>query len=279
MTEVRPLLQTAIAEHYALERELGRGGWATVFLARRVHTGEFVAVKVLRPEFARFVGAERFHREIALLATMQHPNILPLVESGQAGMLPYYIMPYADGQSLRDRLVGVPQMELAEVIDVTRAIAAALDYAHARNIVHRDIKPDNVLLLAGRPVVADFGIARAIVQAGGENLSSSGLIAGTPEYMSPEQARGARDLDGRSDLYSLGCMVFEMLAGEPPFRGPSVQALIARHAHAPPPALRVLRPDVPESVERAITAALSKQPVARPDSGAAFVELFGASSG
>ncbi len=268
MTEVRPLLQAAVAKRYTLEREIGRGGWAVVFLARRSDSSEPVAVKVLRPEYARFIGAERFHREIAVLATMQHPNVLPLVESGQAGALPYYVMPYAEGQSLRDRLAATPQQALADVIDVTRGIAAALDYAHAHNIVHRDIKPDNVLFLGGRPVVADFGIARAIVQAGGEDLSSSGLIPGTPEYMSPEQARGARDLDGRSDLYALGCVVYEMLAGEPPFRAATAQALLARHAHDPPRSLRVVRPDVPEAVEAAVQAALAKRPEERPGSGA-----------
>jgi serine/threonine-protein kinase len=276
MTEVRPLLQAAVAERYALEREIGRGGWAVVFLARRSDSDDRVAVKVLRPEYARFIGAERFHREIALLATLRHPNILPLVESGQAGALPYYVMPYAEGQSLRDRLAATPQLALVEVIDVTRGIAAALDYAHAHNIVHRDIKPDNVLFLAGRPVVADFGIARAMVQAGGEDLSSSGLTPGTPEYMSPEQARAAHEIDGRSDLYSLGCVVYEMLAGQPPFTGSSVQAIVARHAHDPPPPLRVVRPDVPERVERAIEQALAKRPEERPGSGKAFADAVSA---
>jgi serine/threonine-protein kinase len=210
---------------------------------------------------------------------MQHLNVLPLVESGQAGALPYYVMPYAEGQSLRDRLAATQQLALAEVIDVTRGIAAALDYAHAHNIVHRDIKPDNVLFLAGRPVVADFGIARAIVQAGGEGLSSSGLIPGTPEYMSPEQARGARDLDGRSDLYALGCVVYEMLAGEPPFRAATVQALRARHAHDPPRSLRVVRPDVPAAVEAAVQAALAKRPEGRPGSCAVFLDRLRAVPG
>jgi serine/threonine-protein kinase len=274
VVDVRELLQAAVARRFVLERRIGQGGWAVVFLARRTDTGECVAVKVLRPEFARFLGAERFHREIALLSAMQHPNILPLVESGQSGSLPYYVMPYAEGGSLRDRLDRQPQLALGEVIEVVSCVAAALDYAHARNIVHRDIKPDNVLFLSGRPLVSDFGIARAIVEAGGDDLSSSGLILGTPEYMSPEQARGAQDLDGRSDLYALGCVVYEMLAGEPPFRGPSVQAIVARHAHAPVPPLRVVRPDVPPHVQQAIESALAKLPEERPESGAAFVERF-----
>lgn len=269
--DVRELLQAAVARRFVLERRIGQGGWAVVFLARRTDTGECVAVKVLRPEFARFVGAERFHREIALLSAMQHPNILPLVESGQSGSLPYYVMPYAEGGSLRDRLDRQPQLALAEVIEIVGCVAAALDYAHARNIVHRDIKPDNVLFLGSRPFVSDFGVARAIVEAGGNELSSSGLILGTPEYMSPEQAAGHRDLDGRSDVYSLGCVVYEMLAGEPPFRGPSVQAIVARHAHAAVPPLRVVRPDVLRHVEQAIEAALAKRADERPRSAEAFV--------
>ena len=180
MADVHAMLQAAIAGRFEVERQIGKGGWAMVFLARRTDSDEPVAVKVLRPEFARFVGAERFHREVALLGTLSHANILPLVESGQAGALLYYIMPYAEGQSLRERLEREPQLPLADVAGIVRGIAAALDYAHARNIVHRDIKPDNVLFLGGRPMVSDFGIARAIVQAGGEDLSSSGLIPGTP---------------------------------------------------------------------------------------------------
>jgi serine/threonine-protein kinase len=233
----------------------------------------------LRPEFARFVGAERFHREIALLSAMQHPNILPLVESGQSGSLPFYVMPYAEGGSLRDRLDRQPQLALGEVIEVVSCVAAALDYAHARNIVHRDIKPDNVLFLSGRPFVSDFGVARAIVQAGGEDLSSSGLILGTPEYMSPEQARGAQDLDGRSDLYALGCVVYEMLAGEPPFTAATTHALLARHANDPPRSLRVLRPDVHAAAEAAVHAALAKRPEHRPGSGAEFVARLRGTAG
>ena len=271
MAYIREVLQAAVVQRYTLERQIGRGGWAVVYLARRTDSGEPAAVKVLRPEFARFVGAERFHREIALLGGLRHPNILPLLESGQAGALPYYVMPYADGQSLRERLEREAQLSLAEVVRIVRPIVAALDYAHARNIVHRDIKPDNVLFLSGTPMVADFGIARAIVQAGGDDLSSSGLIPGTPEYMSPEQASGEHQLDGRSDLYSLGCMTYEMLAGQPPFTGSSVQAIVARHAHAPPPPVRVVRPDVSEHVERAIAAALAKRAQDRPASGAALL--------
>ncbi|HSD30991.1 MAG TPA: serine/threonine-protein kinase [Gemmatimonadales bacterium] len=269
--EVVTRLLVALADRYTLEREIGRGGWAMVFLARRAVTDSWVAVKVLRPEFARLLGAHRFHREIALLARLNHPNVLPLTESGQAGDLPYYVMPYAAAGSLRDRLEREPQLPLADVVTIVQEVAAALDYAHANHIVHRDIKPDNVLFMDGRAVVSDFGIARAMDEAGGERLSSSGLVAGTPEYMSPEQAAGQRDLDGRTDIYGLGCMTYEMLAGCPPFCGATLQAIVARRAHAPPP-LRVVRPDVPEHVEQAILAALARRPEDRPWNGAGLVE-------
>jgi eukaryotic-like serine/threonine-protein kinase len=271
--EVIARLVVALADRYTVEREVGRGGWATVFLARRVVTDAPVAVKVLRPEFARLLGFHRFHREIALLARLTHPNILPLTESGQAGDLPYYVMPYAAAGSLRDRLEREPQLPLADVLTIVREVAAALDYAHANYIVHRDIKPDNVLFVDGRAVVSDFGIARAMDEAGGERLSSSGLVAGTPEYMSPEQAAGERDLDGRTDIYGLGCMTYEMLAGCPPYCGATLQAIIARRAYQPPP-LRVVRPDVPPHVERGILAALARRREDRPETGEALVTLL-----
>jgi serine/threonine protein kinase len=267
-------LQAAVAGRFTLDRKIGQGGWAVVYLAYRRDSGAPVAVKVLRPEYAPFIAAARFEREVAVLATLRHPNILPLLESGQAGPLPYYIMPYAVGRSLRDRLEREPQLPLAAAIEIVRWVASALDYAHARNIVHRDIKPDNVLFLDDRPMVADFGIARAIVQAGGEELSSSGMVPGTPEYMSPEQAAGIRELDGRSDLFSLGCMLYEILAGQPPFRGASLQAIVARRMAASVPPLRVVRPDVPPHVERGILAALAERRDDRPESGSALMEML-----
>ncbi|MBI1967647.1 MAG: serine/threonine protein kinase, partial [Gemmatimonadetes bacterium] len=191
MAHVRELLQAAVAGRFVVERELGRGGMAAVFLARSPEGGDAVAIKVLRPEFARVVGAERFHREIALLGNLSHPNILPLLTSGQAGALPYFIMPFAEGDSLRRRLERAGPLPVADVLAIAAAVAAALDYAHARNIVHRDIKPANILFVGECPVVSDFGVARAIVEAGGDSLSSSGLIVGTPEYMSPEQAEAS----------------------------------------------------------------------------------------
>ncbi|MGH7614367.1 MAG: serine/threonine-protein kinase [Gemmatimonadales bacterium] len=275
MDNVRAQLQAAVAGRFAVERELDRGGMARVFLARRPDAGEPVAIKVLRPEFARAVGADRFHREIALLGGLRHPHILPLLESGQAEAFPFYVMPYADGDSLRRRMNQAGPLPLAEALAVAAAVAAALDYAHAQNIIHRDIKPDNVLFASGRPVVTDFGVARAILRAGTESFSSSGLVVGTPGYMSPEQSRGSTELDGRSDLYALGCVVYEMLAGEPPFRAATAQALLARHAHDPPRSLRVVRPDVPVAVEAAVQAALAKLPEERPGSGAELVARLG----
>src|SRR5574341_2438029 len=235
------MLQSAVAGRYEVVREIGRGGMAAVFLARAHAAGEAVAIKVLRPEFARVVGVERFLREIVLHRRLRHAHILPLLDTGHAGALPFYVMPFAAGDSLQRRLERAGPLPLAEALAITTAVAAALDYAHAQNIVHRDIKPANILFDGTRPTVSDFGVARAVVAAGGDALSTSGLLVGTPEYMSPEQADGGRALDGRSDLYGLGCVVYEMLAGGPPFTGPSVQAILARHLREPPPSLRSVR--------------------------------------
>ena len=266
---VRIALEAALGERYTVERQIARGSMAVVFLGDQRDTRARVAIKVLRPEFARVVGAERFHREISMLGKLHHPHILQLLDSGQAGSLPYYLMPYAAGGSLQSR-VGVP-LPLAEVISVAREVAAALDYAHEQNIVHRDIKPENVVFDGGRALVCDFGVARAIIRASGEELSSSGLVVGTPAYMSPEQASGQRDLGPESDLYALGCVVFEMLVGEPPFTGPTVPAILARHVAGQPRSLRVVRPDLPARVEAAVRAALAKRPEDRPRTGTEFV--------
>ncbi len=278
MGDLEAVLAGAVLDRFIIERRLGEGGWARVLLARRQTTGELVAIKVLRPEFARVIGADRFHREISLLTGLSHPNILPLLESGQAGGVPYYVMPHASGGSLRDRLGRMKQMSVAEAVAVATGVAAALDHAHARSILHRDIKPDNILFLRERPVVSDFGIARAMFAAGGEEFSSSGLIAGTPEYMSPEQAAGAHELDHRSDLYALGCVLYEMLAGQPPFTGATAQAVISRHTHEHPPPLRVVRPDVPVHVEQAILSALEKRAAERPANGRALLRLVASST-
>jgi len=279
VTERRLGIEGALPERYAVERELGRGGTARVYLATDRTTGRRVAIKILLPDYARVVGAQRFHREIALLGGLHHPNILPLLDSGQAGALPFYVMPYATGESLRDRLERTPQFSLADTIAVARGVAAALDYAHGRNVVHRDIKPENILFEGARPLVCDFGVARAIVEAGGEALSSSGLIVGTPDYMSPEQAGGARLIDARSDLYGFGCVVYEMLVGEPPFTGATLQAVLARHVAERPRSLRIVRPDLAGSVEAAVFAALAKAPADRPESATALVARLDAGSG
>ncbi|HKP30436.1 MAG TPA: protein kinase, partial [Gemmatimonadales bacterium] len=229
-------LNAALGANYRIEREIGQGGMATVYLGHDLRHNRRVAVKVLRPEWSAALGAERFLREIATTAGLRHPHILPLYDSGRTGgqagrreeELLYYVMPYVEGESLRDRLEREGRLPIDEAIRIAREVADALAYAHARGVVHRDIKPENILLESGHAVVADFGIARAIDAAGGVRITGTGLAVGTPAYMSPEQAAGQDDLDGRSDLYSLGCVVFEMIAGQPPFVGPSPQSVIAK---------------------------------------------------
>src|SRR5213596_3477985 len=231
-------LQAALADRYALERELGRGGMATVYLARDLRHGRLVAIKVLRPEIAAALGPERFLREIQTAARLTHPHILPLHDSGEAAGSLFYVMPYIEGESPRDRLEREGQLPLEEALRISREVAAALSHAHSHDVVHRDIKPENILLSGGEAVVADFGIARAIVAAGAETLTDTGLAVGTPGYMSPEQATGAEQLDGRSDVYSLGCVLYEMLAGHPPFLGTTAYEILARHAVDPVPPIR-----------------------------------------
>ena len=210
----------ALGDRYVGERELGRGGMATVWLARDLKHGRLVALKVLRPEVGAILGGDRFLREIQLTAGLQHPHILPLLDSGEAGGFLYYVMPYVEGESLRQRLSREGQLPLDEALRFTREVAEALDYARDQGIIHRDIKPENILLSRGHALVADFGIALAVSSAGRERLTETGLSLGTPAYMSPEQATADPKLDGRSDQYSLACVVYEMLAGEPPYTGP-----------------------------------------------------------
>src|SRR5713101_7562275 len=260
MSDLLDRLQPALAEHYAIERELGRGGMASVYLARDLKHNRAVAVKVLRPELAAALGSERFLREVQITARLQHPHVLTLIDSGvQDGFL-YYVMPYVEGESLRDRLNREHQLPLDDALQFTREVADALAYAHSRDVIHRDIKPENILLSRGHAIVADFGIARAISAAGGGNLTETGISIGTPAYMSPEQATGSKQLDGRSDIYSLGCVLYEMLVGDPPFTGTTAQAIIARALVDPPPPIRTVRQTVPVPVEQAVTKALAKVP-------------------
>jgi serine/threonine-protein kinase len=253
-----------------VERELGRGGMSTVYLAQDTKHQRPVAIKVLRPELAEILGPTRFLREIRIAARLIHPNILPLHESGDAGGLLYYVMPYVSGESLRQRLQRGGALPIDDVLRITREIAEALAYAHAQGIVHRDIKPENILLEAGHAVVADFGIARAITAAAGEEATSARFALGTPAYMSPEQTAADPSLDGRSDIYSLGCVLFEMLAGEPPYTGGSPQSIAAKHLMQPVPQLRIVRPGVPGWLQPVIDRAIAKIPGDRYQSAAEF---------
>src|SRR5438045_1316513 len=255
MTDVVGRLHTALVGRYTIERELGRGGMATVYLARDLKKDRPVALKVLRPELAAVLGAERFLREIRLTAQLQHPHILTLIDSGEAEGFLYYVMPYVEGESLHQRLQREGQLPLDEALRIARAIASALDFAHARGVIHRDIKPENIMLHQGEPMVADFGIALAVSTAGRERLTETGLSLGTPAYMSPEQASAEPRLDGRSDQYSLASVLYEMLAGEPPYTGHTAQAIIAKRFSEPVPNLGTLR-TVPHYFAVAVKSAL-----------------------
>ncbi len=269
-------LQVALTGRYTIERELGRGGMATVYLAHDLRHDRPVALKVLRPELAAAIGPERFLREIQIAARLTHPHILPLHDSGEADGFLYYVMPYIEGESLRDRLSREKQLPLDDALQIGQEVADALSYAHSRDVVHRDIKPENILLEAGHAVVTDFGIARAITAAGSEQLTETGMAVGTPAYMSPEQSAGSRELDGRSDIYSLGCVLYEMLAGHPPFLGATAQELLARHSMDAVPPLRAARPTVPAGVEEALGTALAKVPADRFATAARFAEALSA---
>jgi serine/threonine-protein kinase len=262
-------LKAALADRYRVDREIGRGGMARVFLAHDLKLDRSVALKVLRPDLAAVIGRERFRREIQLAATLDHPYILGIHDDGEADGILYYVMPYVPGESLRDRLTREKQLPLDDALQITREVADALSYAHSRGIIHRDIKPENILLRAGHVAVADFGIARAIDEAGGEKLTATGIALGTPEYMSPEQAAGSRDLDGRSDVYSLGCVLYEMLAGDPPFTGPA-ERVVGQHLTAEPRAITQLRRSVPPHVAAALNRALAKTPADRFTTAALF---------
>ena len=264
----------ALPAHYTVERELGSGGMATVYLAKDLKHHRRVAIKVLRPELSAGLGADRFVREIAIAAQLTHPHILPLFDSGEAGGLLYYVMPYIEGESLRDRLRREGKIGIDEAMRLTDQIASALSFAHERGVVHRDIKPENVLLMGDQAIVADFGIARAVEAAGSERLTGTGLAIGTPAYMSPEQWSGASEVDTRTDIYALGCVVYEMVGGRPPFTGSTPHELLAKHAVEPIPHLRTSNPEIPLFVERAVERALAKDPADRFGTASEFAEAL-----
>jgi serine/threonine protein kinase/Tol biopolymer transport system component len=263
-------LQSVLGGTYEIEREIGRGGMATVFLARDIKHDRPVALKVLDPDLGAVLGVERFLAEIKVTANLQHPNLLPLFDSGAAGGLLYYVMPFVEGESLRVKLDREKQLPVDEAIRISAAIANALDYAHSHGVVHRDLKPENVLMQSGEPIVADFGIALAVSNAGGTRITQTGLSLGTPTYMSPEQATGDRVIDGRSDQYALGAITYEMLTGEPPHTGATSQAVIARLLTETPRPIRSTRATVPERVDGAVLRSLEKLPADRWPSAGAF---------
>ena len=272
--DVSAQLKAALSDRYIIEREIGAGGMATVYLARDVKHNRKVALKVLRPELGAVLGTERFLSEISVTANLQHPHLLPLFDSGEADGLLFYVMPFIQGESLRDRLDREKQLPVEEAVRIAVAAASALDYAHRHNVVHRDLKPENILLHDGQPVVADFGIALAVTNAGGTRVTQTGLSLGTPQYMSPEQATGDRVIDARSDIYSLGAVLYEMLTGEPPHIGHTVQAIIARVLTDRPHSVRSQRPSVPEHVEAATLRALEKLPADRFATAGEFAETL-----
>ncbi len=277
-------LKAALADRYTIERELGAGGMATVYLAHDIKHERDVAIKVLRPELAAAVGAERFLVEIRTTANLRHPHILPLHDSGEVLVeqaegregphsFLYYVMPLVEGESLRERLARDRQLPIEEARQIAREVADALAHAHAKGVIHRDIKPENILLDGGHAVVADFGIARAMDTSGSQALTQSGMSIGTPAYMSPEQATAASEIDGRSDVYAVGCVLFEMLAGQPPFTGASAQQVIAAHVTTPAPSVTAARGDVPRPLATLIAECLAKDPGQRPDAAALAARL------
>jgi hypothetical protein len=260
----------SVAARYLVHEVVGRGGMSTVLRATRLQDGLIVAIKVLDPRLQEVVGADRFRREIRILSRLEHPAILPLLESGDEPTFLYFVMPFVAGQTLRQHLEREPQLAVDAAVGIAVTVLDALEYAHGKNVIHRDIKPENILLDDGRPLVADFGIARAIILSGGTSISSTGIVIGTPAYMSPEQAAGETRIDARSDVYATACLLYEMLAGNPPFTGSTAQAIQARHLHQAPPPLRIVRPAIPQALETVIGRALAKVPGDRYASAAEF---------
>jgi eukaryotic-like serine/threonine-protein kinase len=266
-----PRLTTGLVGRYTIDRLLGEGGMAVVYLARDLRHDRTVAVKVLRPEISADIGAERFLLEIKMAAGLNHPHILPVYDSGEADGMLFYVMPNMEGRSLRDRLDAERQLPLEEALRITREVASALDYAHRQHVMHRDVKPENILMHEGSALVADFGIGKAL--SGGQSITRTGIAVGTPAYMSPEQAGGDGEVDGRSDLYSLGCVLYEMLTGEAPFTGPTAQSIIAKRFVSPVPQVRTTR-DVPDAVDAVLARVLARAPADRYRTCAEFADAL-----
>jgi eukaryotic-like serine/threonine-protein kinase len=258
VSDTKELLAEALGDRYSLQREVGRGGMATVYLAHDAQQPEPVAIKVMHSNLADALDSKRFRREMGIAASLAHPLIVPLHDSGNAGGVLYYIMPYVEGESLYDRLQRERRLPLDDALRITHDVAAALGYAHSQGVLHRDVKPENILLAGGRALIADFGLARAIGAADYAKLTETGVIVGTPYYMSPEQLREDRDIDQRSDIYSLGCILYEMLSGGPPYTGRSLSEVASRIFRASVPSVRRVRADVPAAVDQVIGRALAK---------------------
>jgi len=278
MTDPQARLAAALADRYRIERELGAGGMATVYLAEDLRHDRKVAIKVLRPELSAVIGAERFLREIKTIAGLQHPHILGLIDSGQLDGTAFYVMPFVEGESLRDRLQREKQLPIADAVRIATEVATALDYAHRHGVIHRDIKPENILLHDGQALVADFGIALAVSTAGGSRMTETGMSLGTPHYMSPEQAMGEREITARSDVYALGAVAYEMLTGDPPFTGSTAQSIVAKVMTEKPAPPSRLRDTIPDAVEDAVLTALQKLPADRFASAAEFSAALGGRS-
>src|SRR5262245_57964518 len=274
MAELLSRLQGALADRYRIDREIGAGGMATVYVAHDLRHDRRVALKLMRPELSAVIGAERFLAEIKLTANLQHPHILPLFDSGEADGCLFYVMPFVEGESLRERLNREKQLPVADAVRMASEVASALDYAHRHGVVHRDIKPENILLHDGQALVADFGIALAASKASGNRMTETGMSLGTPHYMSPEQAMGERDITPRSDVYALGVVLYEMLTGDPPFTGSTAQAVVARVLTEAPRPILPQRHTIPPEAEAAVLTALEKLPADRFGSAAEFAEAL-----
>jgi len=273
VTDLRDHLKAALKDRYDVQRELGRGGMATVFLAREKNQRRMVAIKVLHDDIGSAVGPDRFRREIQIASGLKHPHILELFDSGDAAGKLYYVMPFVTGESLRDRLNREKTLPIDDALRIAQEVSSALDFAHRKQIVHRDIKPENILLQEGHAFVADFGLARALDSVNAtQALTQTGSAIGTPWYMSPEQAFAEKEIDGRSDEYSLGCVLYEMLTGQPPFTGPNAVAIMARHSMAAVPSMQIVRESIPDAVESLVKRALAKSPADRFQTLAEFAQ-------